>query len=277
MTGAIVLMLVGALALYGRMLVTAEQGHALVVSKPSGTTVCFGSAVVFPIVHRAEPIDIRAKTVVVDRRGPEGIVCRDGIRADVVMTFYLRVVPNAEDVLKVAGAIGCAHAGDPAVLEQLFAAKLSEALKTVAAHLEFEELHHERQRAKDEILSVIGADLGGFVLEDAAIDELRQTPIEHLDPNNVLDAQGIRKITERTTQENVRKRELDHEAERQLRRMQHELEELVIELERRKADALGRFRETTGRELTAEELRSRLEDGLRAMIERVLDERLGRA
>lgn len=63
------------------------------------------------------------------------------------------------------------------------------------------------------------------------------------------------------------------DAERLLRRNQLALEELVIELERRKADVLARFREATGRELSPEELRARLDDGLRAAVERVLDER----
>ena len=38
------------------------------------------------------------------------------------------------------------------------------------------------------------------MLEDVAIDYLEQTPINKLDPDNILDSQGIRKITELTAQ-----------------------------------------------------------------------------
>lgn len=54
---------------------------------------------------------------------------------------------------------------------------------------------HARELRDDHLeLMVIGRDLNGYVLDDVAIDGLEQTPIELLDPNNVLDAQGIRKI-----------------------------------------------------------------------------------
>lgn len=271
--GAGVLMLVGVLVLYARAFVKAEQGQALVVTKPSGQEVRFGSGMVLPIIHRAELVDIRTKTLLVERRGKQGVVCRDGIRADVEMTAFVRINPTHEDVLKVARSLGCARAGDPAVLDALFSARFAEALKTVAAHLDFEQLHRDRQRFKDEVIEVIGTDLSGFVLDDLVLGHIEQTPLALLDPNDILDAQGIRKITERTAQESVRRHELEHDAERQRRMQQLELEELVIELERRKLDALARLREATGRELTPEQLRARLEDGLRVMIERVLDER----
>ena len=45
--------------------------------------------------------------------------------------------------------------------------------------------------ANGKIIS-IGKDLNGYALEDIAIDYLEQTPLETLDPNNVLDAEGIR-------------------------------------------------------------------------------------
>lgn len=290
-TGATLVMVVGAALLYGRAVVKAEQGHALVVSRPNGDDVRFGSTVVLPLIHRAEVIDLRAQTLVIDRQAERGVSCRDGVRVDVVLTAHLRINPTNDDVLKVARTVGCARASDPATLQQLFEGKLSEALKTVAVQLDFEQMHRDRQVVKDQIISIVGTDLSGWVLDDVVIDRLEQTPLEHLDPNNILDAQGIRTITERTSQERIRKHDLEAETERQLRRQelqrneldleierqlrqrQLELEELVIELERRKLDMLGRFRETTGRELTEQELRARLEDGVRGMIERVLEER----
>lgn len=275
--GAVLVALLGGFLLFSRAFVKAEQGHALVVSKSGRDEVRFGSSVVLPLLHRAEAIDLRTKTLSLDRRGKQGISCRDGVRADVIVTAHLRVGSTADDVLKVAHTVGCARASEPAVLEELFASKLAEAVKTVAAHLDFEHLVREREAFKDEVLAVVGTDLSGYVLDDVVIDALEQTPLELHDPGNIRDAQGIRVITERTMEERARTRELELEVDRRAQQQQLELEELVIELERRKADALGRYRETTGRELTPEELRARLEDGLRQVVERVLDERQRRA
>jgi uncharacterized membrane protein YqiK len=271
--GSMLAVAVAALVLYARSFARAESGHALVIHKPGRTDVSFTAALVLPIVHRAEPIDVRVKTLVVARRGKDALSCRDGVRVDVVARFHLRIQRTAEDVLKVAASVGCARAGDPATLEALFSAKLAEALATVAAHCDFSSLHADRQRFKDDVLAVLGADLSGYVLDDLVLDVLEQTPISSLDPNNILDARGLREVAERTTRENVLRTELELEARRQQLRFEHELQDLAIELERRTADALGRFRESTGRELTTEEVRARLEDGLRQVVERVLDER----
>ena len=63
-------------------------------------------------------------------------------------------------------------------------------MKTVGKQLDFVDLYNERQRFKESIIEVIGRDLNGYSLEDTAIDYLEQTPIESLDPDNMLDAKG---------------------------------------------------------------------------------------
>jgi len=119
------------------------------------------------------------------------------------VNFFVRVNKAEEDVIKVAQAIGVERASSQETLEELFVAKFSEALKTVGKRLDFIDLYTERRRFRDEIVEVIGTDLNGYVLEDAAIDYLEQTPLSSLDPDNILDAQGIRKITELTAVEHV--------------------------------------------------------------------------
>ena len=141
-----------------------------------------------PIIHRAEIMDISVKTIEIDRRGKDGLICKDNIRADIKVAFFVRVNKTPEDVLKVAQAIGCARASDQETLEELFAAKFSEALKTVGKQLEFEELYTKRDEFKDQIIEVIGKDLNGYILDDAAIDYLEQTPLEALDQDNIMDA-----------------------------------------------------------------------------------------
>jgi regulator of protease activity HflC (stomatin/prohibitin superfamily) len=93
-------------------------------------------------------MDISVKTVEIDRRGKEGLICKDNIRADIKVTFFVRVNKTPEDVLKVAQSIGCARASDQQTLDELFSAKFSEALKTVGKQLEFEELYTKRERVQ---------------------------------------------------------------------------------------------------------------------------------
>jgi uncharacterized membrane protein YqiK len=262
----------GVMLLYATAYRKVEQGHALVISKQAQVDVWFTGGLVLPWVHRAEVIDVRSKTVTIDRRGKDGLHCRDNVRADVVAVLHLRVQKTAQDVLKVAQTVGCARAGDPAVLEELFAAKLVEALRTVTKSLEFEQIITNVQSFRDEVIQVIGQDLQGYVLDDIAIERIAQTPIDQLDPNDMLDAEGIRKIVERTTQEKVRRNELELETERTLRRRQAELEELILELERQRTDALANLRKNTGRQLTEADLRERIDDRIRELVRPVVEE-----
>ncbi len=174
MIGAIVFFVcITAAILVTRFYRKVDQGRALIVNTLKvEPTVTFTGAVVFPIIHRAEIMDISVRSIEIDRRGKEGLICKDNIRADIRVNFFVRVNKTSEDVLKVAQAIGCARASDTNTLEQLFVAKFSEALKTVGKRLEFEELYTMRDDFRDQIISVIGKDLNGYVLDDAAIDYL---------------------------------------------------------------------------------------------------------
>jgi uncharacterized membrane protein YqiK len=222
----------------GRYLRKVEQGQALIVNKGGAEPiVTFTRAFVLPVVHKAEIMDISVKTIEIDRRGSEGLICKDNIRADIKVTFFVRVNKTKEDVIKVAQSVGCDRASNVRALEELFSAKFSEALKTVGKQLDFVDLYTKREEFRDEIIKVIGRDLNGFVLEDAAIDYLEQTPLKALDDSNILDAQGIRKITELTAVEHVRTNEYQNNEMKLIRKQDVGRQETIFELDRQEADA----------------------------------------
>lgn len=236
--GGGLIFLVGLGFLVAKFYRKVEQGRALIINKVTKEPiVTFTGGLVLPIIHRAEVMDISLKTIEIDRRGKEGLICRDNIRADIKVTFFVKVNKTGEDVLKVAQQVGCARASDTKTLEELFQAKFSEALKTVGKQLDFEELYIKREQFKDEIIRTIGRDLNGYVLDDAAIDYLEQTPIETLDPDNILDAQGIRKITELTTNQNVYTNDLRQTEKKAIKKQNVEAEEALLALERQEVDA----------------------------------------
>lgn len=236
---AVVCLLLVAVVLFGvsRLFRKVEQGKALIVSKMRKVDVTFTGQVVLPVLHKAEVMDISVKTIEITRAGKEGLICRDNIRADIRISFFVKVNKTAEDVVKVAQAVGTARASDRDTLQELFHAKFSEALKTVGKQLDFTDLYTKREELRYRIIEVIGVDLSGYHLEDAAIDYLEQTPLTQLDPANVLDAQGIRKITELTAVEHVRTNEARRTEEKEITRQNVDAREAVLELERRQADA----------------------------------------
>ncbi|WP_335970597.1 flotillin family protein [Streptomyces sp. CA2R106] len=214
-----------------------SQGQALIVSKSKHVDVTFTGTVVLPVLHSAEVMDISVKTIEVQRTGREGLICQDNIRADIHLTFFVRVNKTKEDVIKVAQAIGTERASHQDTLQKLFSAKFSEALKTVGKQLDFVDLYTHREHFRDQIIQVIGTDLNGYHLEDCAIDFLEQTPLTQLDPANILDAQGIRKITELTAIEHVRTNEFQRTEQKEITRQNVEARETILELERRQSEA----------------------------------------
>jgi uncharacterized membrane protein YqiK len=235
--GFLVLLGVGIVALYAKLYRKVDQGSALIVNKRNDVEVLFTGGLVIPVIHRAEEMDISVKTIDIARTGKDGLICQDNIRADIRVTFFVRVNKTKEDVLKVAQAIGTRRASDQQTLEQLFVAKFAEALKTVGKGLDFEALYTQRDQFKDAIVRNIGEDLNGYVLDDAAIDFLEQTPLHSLDKDNILDAQGIRKITKITANQAVETNILRREEEKAIKQKDVEAREAILELERQQADA----------------------------------------
>lgn len=239
--GTIVAILLGVAGLFKAFYRKVDQGVALIVNDMSSTPkVHFTGALIIPVLYRAELMRISLITLQIDRRGKEGLICRDNMRADIAVAFYLRVNETQADVLRVAKAIGADRASDKHAVDELFNAKFSEALKTVGKKFDFTELFEKRQEFRDEIIAVIGNDLNGYVLEDVAIDYLEQTPKSLLDQFNILDAQGIRKITELTAAQNVVTNELEQNEKLAITKKNVEAREALLALERQQAEAEAR-------------------------------------
>ena len=239
--GALAVLILGAFAMFAKFYRKVEQGTAMIVNTlRAAPEVTFTGRMVYPVIHKAELMDISLKTIDIDRSGDQGLICQDNIRADIKVKFFVRVNQTSEDVLRVAQGIGCARASNQQTLEDLFSAKFSEALKTVGKSLDFVDLYQARDRFRDKIIEQIGDDLSGYVLEDAAIDYLEQTPLAKLDATNILDAQGIKKITELTAVEHVVTNELRRNEEMQIKKKDVETQEALLELERQQADATAR-------------------------------------
>ena len=215
-----------------------SKGQALIINKlRAEPAISTTGGMVIPIIHKKEVMDISTKRMMLERKGRSGLICQDNIRADIIITFYIRVNETKEDILRVAKQVGCERSSYPETLQELFEAKFSEALKTVGKQLNFTELFTQRDKFRDKIKEVIGQDLSGYVLEDVAIDFLEQTSINDLDPNNIMDSEGIRRITELTAQQSVETNDLKRQEEIRIKRQDIEAEEKRLELERQLADA----------------------------------------
>ena len=102
-----------------------DQGTALIINGVNDIHVRFDGGFVWPVINKKELMRISLITLEVDRRGKEGLICADNMRADITVAFYLRVNETEEDVLKVAKSVGVDRASDKTAVNELFNAKFS--------------------------------------------------------------------------------------------------------------------------------------------------------
>lgn len=214
-----------------------HQGQALVRTGFGGTKVATDKGLyVVPVFHRVEVMDISVKKIQIERLASEGLICKDNMRADIKVAFFVRVNNEVEYIKKVAQTIGVQRASRQETLEELFEAKFSEALKTVGKKFNFIQLYEARREFRDEIVDIIGTDLNGYTLEDCAIDYLEQTAVTHLKADNILDAEGIKKITDLTAAQNIKANLIKRDEEKVIRKQDVEAREAILELDKQLAE-----------------------------------------
>ena len=235
--GVIILLLVGFFFMLASWFKKVPQGKAIIRTGLGKTKVSFTGIYIVPVAHRLELMDIVVKRIEINRRASDGLICKDNMRADISVVFFVRVNKTEHDVLSVASMIGVDRASDQEALVELFDAKFSEALKTAGKMFDFEDLYTQRQEFKDEIIKIIGTDLNGYSLEDAAIDYLEQTPKEKLSSDNILDVVGLEKIATITREKKVNINEQEREEEKAITRQNVDAREKILDMEKELAEA----------------------------------------
>ncbi|TDT45259.1 putative membrane protein YqiK [Maribacter spongiicola] len=235
--GIILFLIIVYFAIIAMFYKKVHQGQALVRTGFGGTKVATDKGLyVVPVFHRVEIMDISVKKIQIERLATEGLICKDNMRADIKVAFFVRVNNEVDFIKKVAQTIGVQRASRQETLEELFEAKFSEALKTVGKKFDFIQLYEARREFRDEIVDIIGTDLNGYTLEDCAIDYLEQTAVAHLKADNILDAEGIKKINDLTAAQNVQSNLIKRDEEKTIRKQDVEAREAILELDKQLAE-----------------------------------------
>ena len=108
--GVSVVVVGGILALFSQFFRKVGPEEAIVRSGAGGLRAKTGKGIfVIPILHRSEVMDLSLKRIEIKRRGEAGLICKDNVRADIEVAFYVRVNNKIEDILQVAGHVQLEH------------------------------------------------------------------------------------------------------------------------------------------------------------------------
>jgi len=173
--------------------------------------VCTGSTLVLPICHRARFIDLETKKIVLERVEHESLRCKDGIRAEMKVEFVVRVHKTERDILWVAEKLGCHNSFDNIAVENFLKNTFLDALKSVAATVDFEDIRKNMVDFKERVLRRLGKNTAGriektgeVVFEGYQVRDMLVIEFDMLDNvdaynhENIDDVEGIRKITQIT-------------------------------------------------------------------------------
>lgn len=186
--------------------------QALLITSAKGTEVHFEPQTVLPVIHKAELMTLAATEFELVRAGKDGVLLKDGTRLDVGARFSLRVKKQETAILEVAQQLGVERAGDSQTLLERFSASFLEAFNALLAGMTLEEALALESRAAEALRSHISEALGGYQLVSIAVERWAQTPLECLDPSNLLEARGVKKLTELEAKKRIEQAQLEKKA-----------------------------------------------------------------
>jgi uncharacterized membrane protein YqiK len=192
-----------------------------------------GGALVLPIIHEIIPVNMSTLRLETRCGRESSIITRDRMRVDVVAEFYVRVQSNMEAVAAAAQTLG-QRTMQPEALRELIGAKFVNALRSVAAEMDMEELHEKRGAFIKRVRESVAGDLlqNGLELEAVSLTNFDQTNMEFFNPSNAFDAEGLTRLTEQIERRKKLRNDIEQDTVIQIRKKNLEAERMGLDIDR---------------------------------------------
>jgi uncharacterized membrane protein YqiK len=192
-----------------------------------------GAAFVLPIFHDVTEVHLSTLRLSVVRDKQDALISKDRMRVDVAVDFYIRVRKDADSVAIAAQTLG-RKTGRPEELREMMEGKFVDALRATAAGMTLENLHEERGRFVQSVGQAVAESLtkNGFELESASLINLDQTDMEHFNPSNAFDAEGLTRLTDEIERRKKVRNDIEQDTLIKIRTKNLETEKLSLDIER---------------------------------------------
>ena len=167
-----------------------------------GTKVCLGrGAIVLPVFHEITWVSLETIKFAVSRAREQAVLTADNIRIDVNTELYAHVGHTEQAVLNASRTLG-EKTFDADKVRSLLEAKVVGAIRSFAATKTLKQLHENRDAFAKEIKESVSESFtaNGLMLEEITIVSLEQSTKEYFRSDNVFDAEGLKVITEITSE-----------------------------------------------------------------------------
>jgi uncharacterized membrane protein YqiK len=194
-----------------------------------------GGALVLPIFHDTILVNMNTLKLEVIRSGKDSLFTKDRMRVDVVVAFFVRVLPTIEGIANAAQTLG-QRTLDPSALSQLVEDKFVDSLRAAAVAMTMQELLDKRQDFIQGVQNAVREDLlkNGLELESVSLTRIDQTPMSFFDANNAFDAEGLTRLTEQTQRRARERNEIERDTAVAISKKNFETAQLQLEIDRNK-------------------------------------------
>ena len=220
--------------IFARLYKRASKETAFVRTGFGGEKVVMnGGALVLPVLHETISVNMNTLRLAVQRSNEQALITKDRMRVDVLAEFYVRVQPSADAIASAAQTLGL-RTMHPEQLKDLVEGKFVDALRSVAAELTMTELHEQRSHFVQKVQQVSSEDLlkNGLELETVSLTGLDQTAMEHFNPSNAFDAEGLTRLTQEIELRKKLRNDIEQDTQVQIRTKNLEAQRRTLEIAR---------------------------------------------
>lgn len=211
--------------------------------------VLHGGCIALPILHQVQRVMMGAVTFAAERKGRDGLLTGDQLRADVAMEFEFRVESSDEAVATAAQALGSRVERGGDAIEELLSGSLLDAMQAAAATRSLEELHSNRASFTSEVEAAVAAKAAHFGLSliSVSLISMDQSDLSQLDEKNAFNAKGLRRHAELVSEQRRERVRIETETEIALRESGLAKHQRQLEIDRTEREATIAQQETIER------------------------------
>ncbi len=235
-TGIIALAVFTIGIIFSRLYRRASKERAFVRTGLGGQKVVMdGGAIKLPVFHEMILVNMNTLKLEVIRHGKDSLFTKDRMRVDVVVAFFVRVIPTVEGIANAAQTLG-QRTLDPGALSLLVEDKFVDALRAAAVSMTMQELLDKRQNFIQGVQNAASEDLlkNGLELESVSLTRIDQTPMNFFDANNAFDAEGLTRLTEQTQRRAKERNEIERDTAVAISQKNFETAQQQLEIDRNK-------------------------------------------
>ena len=192
-----------------------------------------GGMLVLPILHQVAQVSLGLSRITLKPEKETALITSDRMRVDVDAEFFVRVAPTPDAVALAASTLG-ALINSPEELASFYESEFLGALRSVAAEHSLTGLHENRQAFVEAVRARIAPVLArnGLELSSVAIRNLDQTPLEHFNPANRFDAEGLTRLIDTVEERRQMRNAIEQKSAVVIREASLEAEKETLALER---------------------------------------------